>query len=640
MLLLQKDLRELSRDRGFLIFVFVWCFVAFISQFTPTSSLDGKYTKQTVSTPAETPNQSSNTPERPKSGLISLFGPEEVAKPKDSSPVKIAIQGNSDTIRAMLANDASIQIKSIDNLDAKEAINKGLVEAVVSIPPGLERVKDIQEKDDGWPKHKTPHVIILSKDWPPGDRSQSVSTAVDNIRQKIVQENLEKVKLKGSWWQKDLEKEEIEVGGTQAFGILDASRAIPFLMTFAISLVTTVYSIELVCSENVRGTLALLIAAPINRISILAAKTFLVSVTAFGSLASAITMAKRSLNAAKTGSSIDANTGVLMLALPLVFVIASWSVFMALRYRTRGTAMARLIPGAVIALTLAGISVLPGVHSGFDLSLVPIANITSSVRDFLSGQFDLRLTAVAVSSCLLYGFLCMKQAASMLDDYGDAGSRSPSAIPMPGSGFQLAVGLFVVTLVANFYISRQLIICAALPGNFMSVAVSVFLATGAMFVTRRFRILELFKIRKEKPRFIGEVVIALGVLTAIVAFSTRTLQAINPFAVLATSPTDAMFIWSIFASTILAVAQEVLFRGVFQTLLTSTFNRFTLPLAIGVISGLCQPDTNSFFVASLFGIVLSILVTWRNSIYPSIALHVILNLVALYCSIGLNAKID
>ncbi len=635
-LLLQKDIRELTRDRGFIFFVLVWCLVIFVSQIDlPHHQLDRLQQIQ-----ADELARAENS-ERTKKVDVELTGIDTssvtvprtapgVATTADAEtpppgPVKTGISGDSDLIRTLLAKDPTIQIEPTDALTPKEAINKKIVETMIVISPGLENVGNLVSAEPAslLNKRNPRQVKVLTKGYPDA-RANIVVEALNKVDKQIVDLTLRKSELSNQWWERQITTEEPIRLGKFGHRALSGIASIPFLMVFAVTMVTTVFSIELICAENVRGTLALLIAAPINRLSILVAKTLLVSLTAFSSLASAITMAKRSLSEARTGVAIDTSTGVMTLAVPLIIIIASWSVFMSLRYRTRGTALARLLPGAIVLLALTGIAILPGVHTSIDIAIIPIAGIAELIHDYLAGKVNYTLAAVAISCCFLYGFLSMRQAAIMLDDYGDAGSQTAVDVTLPGSGFQLAVGLFVVSLLANFYLVRQVIICDTIAGAACTTATALVLAALALFIARRFPIFELFNVNRVTLMHAASLLLAAVVVAA--GYYTHTLSALNPFRPLV-HHTNLFLVGLL--TFVLPISKELLFRVVFQTLLSPSFGKVTLPIVIGLLSGICQPYSASFLPAALFGALLSFVATTTRSIYPCIVLHVLVSFLSL-----------
>jgi ABC-type Na+ efflux pump permease subunit/membrane protease YdiL (CAAX protease family) len=650
---MEKDFRQLIRDRGFLFFVAVWSVVAFASHFAPRLP-------------------SATLPEHGPTVDQSVFGSTDDAAFNSDTPVNVGIVGNCPLVEEFLKKDGhNLRFSHLTNVNADHAASKNLDGIVIAFPDELANLKldtktglqaDHSNVPDSGKQEQnrdvdqsglfglsiTPPEVQILYPLVSSDNYNDlvrVTSALNKAKSRIVDYRVQKLGLQEHWWQSFQTTSHIKRNQEQAADNNGLAAILPDLLVFAVTCITTVFSIELICRESIRGTLTLLIATPIHRISILTSKTLIVCWSAFCSLAAAMTIVEGQLHSLKTHMPIDNYAAVILLTTPLIFTIAGWSAFMALRIRTRGTAMARLIPGAAIMMFLAGIASLPGVHSATDVLLVPIANTTALVRDWLMGRWD-PLVAFATSLvALLYGTVCMQQAALALEEHGDITSNSNISRTSIGSKFQLSVVLAVIAIVTNFYISRIVLILNGPAGYMTSAVLTSILALVAAMKIRKSIPLGLLTF---SPAILKQV--ALGAVASPilcwVAATYNWLHIINPYFACSDKSSFGEHLFSEFSAAsvvqtialivctiLLPLSQEILFRAVFQRTASRLFSPLILPVIVSTIYCLSQPDSADIAAYLGFGIILSLIVQKTGSVYPGVAVRVCAAALALGCKL-------
>lgn len=634
LLLMEKDFRQLIRDRGFIIFVGIWALVAATSHFAPHLP-SPKFPETEATTTEKQPFNSSND-----------------ADINTDTKINVGIIGNCPVVENLLkSNGRNLSFSALTEVSPDQALAKHLVDIVIAFPSSMvnlsmdasnivppsssgvsavsnwasEQQKRSKKRSGNFGLKPLPpevQVIYTEVSSDTINAITRVTNALTKAKNTIVEHRLAQLGLQEQWWQTFQIRNHVK----SSYGAEDLSLPVvmPFLLTFAVSFITTVFSIELICRESIRGTLALLIATPIRRISILASKTMIVCWSAFCSLGAAMTIVEGPLKSQKIAMPIDNFSAVLLMSIPLIFTIAGWSAFMALRIRTRGTAMARLIPGSIIIIVLAGISTLPGVHSTADVTLVPIANITSLIKDWLSGNWN---PVIALSTCivaLFYGMVCMQQAALMLDEHGDISVNSNIPGATAGNMFQLSVVLGVIAILTNFYISRMVLIVNAPIGWITATILTATLALLAALKIRRSVSLGLMTFTHSVVKKSLIAALASPVLLW-VADKYDWLHILNPHLAL-TMPNganpDLLRTVALVACTfVLPLSQEVLFRSVFQRTMSRVFKPLLLPAVVSIVYCLSQPDANDAGAYIGFGIILSLIAQKTGSVYPGIALR-------------------
>jgi membrane protease YdiL (CAAX protease family) len=190
--------------------------------------------------------------------------------------------------------------------------------------------------------------------------------------------------------------------------------------------------------------------------------------------------------------------------------------------------------------------------------------------------------------------------------------------------------LFIVAVITNYYVGRQVIICHRELGLLLAGTLTATVAFVSLFLVPRDRLLDVFSLKKCSWKCtIGAALLAPSIVA--LARHANMLQALAPFPdgtsglpqVLGIFPIGLAQAIVVSATVFYPLGRELLFRGAFQGLLQGTFDRFGLPIAIALLSGICQTDSACFMAAATLGFGFSLIVTWSRSIYPGMALHVL-----------------
>jgi ABC-2 type transport system permease protein/sodium transport system permease protein len=180
-------------------------------------------------------------------------------------------------------------------------------------------------------------------------------------------------------------------------------------------------AIDLTAGERERGTLEILIAAPIPRMSLLMAKyTAVLTVALLTALMNIVPML---ITLVVTGlaKELFVAAGWLRLALLLLQVLGLLMLFTAFFSaillavtsfaRSFKEAQAYLIPLMLLALTPGVLSLLPGVNLGGATTFVPLLNIVLLARDLLEGTATLSMSLLVIGITSLYTILAIALAA-------------------------------------------------------------------------------------------------------------------------------------------------------------------------------------------------------------------------------------
>jgi ABC-2 type transport system permease protein/sodium transport system permease protein len=201
--------------------------------------------------------------------------------------------------------------------------------------------------------------------------------------------------------------------------IVSLSALVPFVLIM-MTITGAVYpAIDLTAGERERGTLELLIAAPVPRLGLLIAKYAAVLVVAMLTASVNLTAMAATVSLSGLGTMLwgeeGLSLGTMVAVFALLFLLASFfsAVLLVITSFARSfkEAQAYLIPLMLSALGPGLISLMPGVQLTGWLAVTPLLNVAILSRDLLGGEATVLGAGVAVISTLLYSFAALAVAA-------------------------------------------------------------------------------------------------------------------------------------------------------------------------------------------------------------------------------------
>ena len=201
---------------------------------------------------------------------------------------------------------------------------------------------------------------------------------------------------------------------------------IPLLLVL-MTITGAVYpAIDLTAGERERGTMEILIAAPVPRLTLLLAKFVAVLTVAMltavfnltAMLITTYTLGIESLLFGDQGLSLLVMAEILLLLMLFAGFFSAVLLGITSVARSFKEAQAYLIPVMLVALAPGLACMMPGLEFSIQLAVVPLVNIVLLGRDLLTGSVDPTLAVVTVISTLLYGLLALAVAAQVFG--GDA----------------------------------------------------------------------------------------------------------------------------------------------------------------------------------------------------------------------------
>jgi ABC-2 type transport system permease protein/sodium transport system permease protein len=218
-----------------------------------------------------------------------------------------------------------------------------------------------------------------------------------------------------------VEVKEVTVQQTEAKKPSMLASLIPLILVL-MTITGAVYpAIDLTAGERERGTLEILIAAPIPRMGVLLGKyaavltvAMLTGVVNLGMMM--VTLLASKLTPIVFGEGgLSVGTILAILALLLLFAMFFSAVLLAVTSFARSfkEAQAYLIPLMLASITPGMLALMPNMQLGGLLTVTPLLNIVLLAKEILGGGAPATQAAIVVVSTLLYAFLAIGVAARL-----------------------------------------------------------------------------------------------------------------------------------------------------------------------------------------------------------------------------------
>lgn len=457
------------------------------------------------------------------------------------------------------------------------------------------------------------------------------------------------------------ERHALDFSGAPVFSLAALIPLILVLMTVT----GAVYpAIDLTAGERERGTLEMLIAAPVPRVGLLLAKY--VAVLAVALLTAIVNLAGMAITSHSTGLNISLFGGAglsLPVVLKVLLLLALFAAFFSAVLlaitscaRSFKEAQAYIIPLMLLCLVPGVICLMPSLEFSGILAVVPLVNIVLLARDLLEGSVNSLLASVAVMSTMFYVVAAIGIAAKIFGTdailYGSQATwsdifrrpKGPSAtLSLPAAAFALAVmfpAYFV--LAATLAQSREISLLARL---FVGAVITAFVFCGIPWAIALFnRVRATTGAGLTRPQA-GAVIAAamfgfvlwpaaheLFLFNERLGISSLRLDQIAEVKALMEQLQHVSLVWILVALAIVpGICEEFFFRGVLFSSLRSVMSPWRTIVATAVLFGLFHIiaglvlSPERFLPSAFLGLVLG-WVRWRTgSVVPGMVLHAVHN---------------
>lgn len=417
-------------------------------------------------------------------------------------------------------------------------------------------------------------------------------------------------------------------------------------------------AIDLTAGERERGTMEILVASPVPRMTLLAGKFVAVLTVALLTATMNLVSMFATLFALGLEGTLLGNVGFTMIFQVVVLMIVFAAFFSAVLLsitsvaRSFKEAQAYLIPLMLMSLTPGVFSLMPDLKINGPLAVCPLVNTVLMGRDLLVGNVNVLMFAIVLISTALYGVFALAVAARIFGSdavlYGSGGTwaelmkrpqkqNARASIPVAMCCLALVFSLFIVLgsipSRLNTTLSNQLL-AAGVTSIILFVVVPLIVAGVA-----RVRISSGFSLRRPRwPMWLAALLLGGSLWTFVyqIEVSMLTEERIEflkqLFSSFKLNLTEVPLWVKLFALAIApAACEEFFFRGFLQNSIRQRTSAALSILSAGVLFGLFHVIVKDALLferllpSTLMGIVLGIVYERSGSVFPGMLLHVVHN---------------
>jgi sodium transport system permease protein len=453
----------------------------------------------------------------------------------------------------------------------------------------------------------------------------------------------------------------IDYSGAPVFSLAALIPLILVLMTVT----GAVYpAIDLTAGERERGTLEMLIAAPVPRLGLLLAKY--VAVLAVALLTALVNLTGMAITSHSTGLNVSLFGGaglslpVVIKVLLLLALFAAFfsAVLLAITSCARSfkEAQAYIIPLMLLCLVPGVVCLMPGLQFTGALAVVPLVNIVLLARDLLEGAVDPLLATAAVISTAIYVLGAIAVAARIFGTdailYGSQSTwtdvfRRPKS-PQPVASLSTAALALSAMFPTYFVLSATLARSAemSLPTRlFVAALVTVLVfcgipAAAALFNRVRFDS-GLGLVRARPLAYLAAALFGLVLWPAAhelfllnqrIGITSISVDQLAQVQTLLEQLQNISPLWIVLALAVVpGICEEFFFRGMFFTSLRQVTTPWRTIVATAVLFGLFHVVAATvlaperFLPSTFLGLVLGWVRYRTGSVLPCMLLHAVHN---------------
>lgn len=585
------------------------------------------------------------------------FAKQSIAK-LGQSTVKVGIVGDCKPLEQHLKSAEHLKVIQLSESDYREKLKSNEVDVAVMVPPefteAISRDYTTQQDFSDLKKAIVPALkLILDTNREKVLFSMSnVYAAITEFQEEYIKKRLRVLDI-GNAWERETKVKFDDVSPKQSETDNMLPQFAPYLMILMVLLATSYPAIDLITGERQRGTLALLLVAPVERRSIMYGKIIVVVLvglltTVLGVISIAATLQFGPVKSTVVDAHPQFDFGltawllVLFVMTPLVVFISSLSVFVAALTRTFQQAQGYLFPLLLVTLFLASAAQIPELSDNAFLKIVPIANTTLCIKQIITRHQTWQGILITFVSSAIAAILLARSAAGLLqrEDLLLGVQLSPKKKMETGSYSRELVIFGGIVFFMLFYFGQLLSLWNVMASLVITQIFLILCPALAFLRYTRSPVLETLSFKRPSPRYVIAA-LALGFATVVISMLILTVQTkFLPYSEAYGRQMQLMLmppgreLWQIIlvAALMPAICEEIFFRGVLQGILRKNLPKKKLILVIGLLFGVFHLSMFRILPTGLLGVLLAYLTLASGSIFPSMCLHFMHNAYYLWSS--------
>lgn len=574
------------------------------------------------------------------------FAKQSIAK-LGKTTVSVGVVGKCQPLVEKLRAGELLKVTELSDTDYQERLKSKEIDVAVVVPPELNTILEKEYKTDAelaeLKKVTLPKLKLLLD-----TNREKVLFSMANVYAAIAefQSDCLKKRLRtldiGNQWERETKVKFDDVAPKESDVDEMLPQFAPYLMILMVLLATSYPAIDLITGERQRGTLALLLVAPVERRSIMYGKILVVVLvgaltTLLGVMSIAATLQFGPVRSTVVEAHPQYDFGlhawllILFVMSPLVIFISSLSVYVAALTRTFQQAQGYLFPMLLVTLFLASAAQIPELSDNYFIRMVPIANTTLCIKEIITRHQTITGIAITFVSSLVAALFLSRSAAGLLqrEDLLLGVQLSPQKKMETGSYARELVIFGGIVFFILFYAGQLL----SLWNIMISLVITqIFMILTPALIFLRYTkspVRETLSLKRPPLRFVlaafclgfSTVVLSMLILTVQTKFLPYSEDYARQMQLMVMPPDRQLWQIILVAAVMPAICEEIFFRGVLQGILRKSLSKQQLLIVIGILFGIFHLSMFRFLPTGLLGILLAFLTLASGSIFPSMCLH-------------------
>ncbi len=572
--------------------------------------------------------------------------------------VKVAIVGDCQPLFEKLQSAEHLKVSQVAEADYQAKLKANEVDVAIIVPQDFKEAitRRFTTKDDFdyLKKSPTPSLkLVLDTNREKVLFSMAnVYSALGEFQEEFIRKRLKALDV-GNAWERDtvVKFDDISPKPSEADDMLP--QFAPYLMILMVLLATSYPAIDLITGERQRGTLALLLVAPVERRSIMYGKIIVVVLvglltTILGVVSIAATLQFGPVKSSVVDAHPQFDFGlsawlmILLVMSPLVVFISSLSVYVAALTRTFQQAQGYLFPLLLITLFLASAAQVPELADNAFLKIVPVANTTLCIKQIITRHQSWYTIVVTLVSSSIAAALLARSAAGLLqrEDLLMGVQLSPKKKMETGSYGRELIVFGGIVFFMLFYFGQLLSLWNVMASLVVTQICLILCPALAFLRYTKSPVWETLSFKRPSPRYViaaislgfSTVVLSMLILSVQTKFLPYSEEYAKQMQLMVMPPGRPLWQIILVAAVMPAICEEIFFRGVLQGILRKNLPKEKLIVVIGILFGVFHLSMFRILPTGLLGILLAYLTLASGSIFPSMCLHLMHNSYYLWSS--------
>lgn len=478
--------------------------------------------------------------------------------------------------------------------------------------------------------------------------------------------------------QKDLTKQEIEAAGLEVSDILEPvsfeykniasneqsmgsvlGMVVPFMLIISLLMGTMYPAIDTTAGERERGTLETVLTLPVTNRQLITSKFLTVALIGIiSALLNILSIGGIGLYMFKVmdlGAATGAGAGIrlasfvpailITIVVVLVFSLFISAITMCITAFAKSYKEANnyITPLMLVVLFTGYIGFLPNIELTRGMALVPVANICLLIKNLMLFKLDYTLIFLVLVSNVFYATLAILFLSKIYDSESILFGEGKSGLQLFEKRSNMKKGGVPTTGDAWFVIMLAIVLIVYL-GGILQLKYGIFGVFGTQMIILLVPLLMAIYTKKDLRKtysfhktgilsFLGGILLIIGTLFVGILVSAVMSMIFPESAGAVTDAFDGIMDNGVWISLLViaitpAICEEMMFRGYIYSAMKNRYKTVTAILIVAAVFGVYHMSIVKFLTTGLLGGMLCYAVYATGSIFPSMLMHCLNNMIS------------